>query len=63
MAGKLEEPIEQINGSNGDQFACVLADPSLGWGWKLQRKKASSERATFCPVLGFMPDNSEDHMI
>ncbi|KAM1358184.1 hypothetical protein ACFX1Q_045174 [Malus domestica] len=58
MPGKFKELIEEINGSNGDQITCVLADQSLGWALDIAEQKAI-KRAAFCPaaaallVLGF----------
>lgn len=58
MPGKFEELIEEINGANGDQITCVLADQSLGWALEIADQKAI-KRAAFCPaaaallVLGF----------
>lgn len=49
MPGKVEELIEQINGSEGDEIACVLADQSLGWALEIAERKGI-RRAAFCPA-------------
>ena len=69
MPGKLEELIEQINGSDGEEITCVLADQSIGWALEIAEKKRI-RRAAFCPaaaallVLGFStPNLIEDGII
>jgi hypothetical protein len=66
---KLEELIEQINGSNGEEITCILADQSIGWALEIAQKKGI-RRAAFCPaaaallVLGFsIPKLIEDGII
>lgn len=66
---KLEELIEQINGSNGERITCVLVDQALGWALEIAEKKAI-KRAAFCPaaaallVLGLsIPKMIEDGII
>ncbi|KAF3444850.1 hypothetical protein FNV43_RR14543 [Rhamnella rubrinervis] len=49
MPGKVEELIEQINGSEGDEIACVLADQSIGWALEIAERKGI-RRAAFCPA-------------
>lgn len=46
---KLEELIEDINGSNGESITCVLVDQTLGWALEIAEKKAI-KRAAFCPA-------------
>lgn len=66
---KLEELIDQINGSNGEEITCILADQSIGWVLEIAQKKGI-RRAAFCPaaaallVLGFsIPKLIEDGII
>lgn len=49
MPGKVEELIEQMNGSEEDEIACVLADQSLGWALEIAERKGI-RRAAFCPA-------------
>jgi hypothetical protein len=69
LPGKLEELIEQINGSNGEEITFILADQSIGWALEIAQKKGI-RRAAFCPaaaallVLGFsIPKLIEDGII
>lgn len=49
MPGKLEELIDRINGSNGEEITCVLADQSIGWALEIAEKKGI-RRAAFTPA-------------
>ncbi|KAG6660201.1 UDP-glycosyltransferase 83A1-like [Carya illinoinensis] len=49
MPGKLEELIDRISGSNGEEITCVLADQSIGWALEIAEKKGI-RRAAFCPA-------------
>ncbi|KAG2715533.1 hypothetical protein I3760_03G082700 [Carya illinoinensis] len=49
MPGKLEELIDRICGSNGEEITCVLADQSIGWALEIAEKKGI-RRAAFCPA-------------
>ena len=66
---RLDELIEQINGSIGEEITCILADQSIGWALEIAQKKGI-RRAAFCPaaaallVLGFsIPKLIEDGII
>ncbi|KAE8659485.1 UDP-glycosyltransferase 83A1 [Hibiscus syriacus] len=68
MPGKVEELIEDINGS-GRRINCVIADQSLGWALEIAEKHGI-KRAAFCPaaaallVLGFsIPKLIDDGVI
>ncbi|CAL5367657.1 unnamed protein product [Camellia sinensis] len=38
MPGKLEELIENINGSDKDKITCIVADELLGWALEVAEK-------------------------
>ncbi|KAI8029976.1 Cinnamate beta-D-glucosyltransferase [Camellia lanceoleosa] len=69
MPGKLEELIENINGSDKDKITCIVADELLGWALevaeKMQIKRAAfwSTAATLL-ALGFrIPELLDDGII
>ncbi|CAL5369818.1 unnamed protein product [Camellia sinensis] len=69
MPGKLEELIENINGSDNDKIPCIVADELLGWALevaeKMQIKRAAFwSTATALLALGFrIPELLDDGII
>ncbi|CAL5324974.1 unnamed protein product [Camellia sinensis] len=67
--GKLEELIENINGSDNDKIPCIVADELLGWALevaeKMQIKRAAFwSTATALLALGFrIPELLDDGII
>ncbi|RVX06883.1 UDP-glycosyltransferase 83A1 [Vitis vinifera] len=49
MPKKLEELIEEINGSDDDNITCVIADESMGWALEVA-EKMGIQRAVFWPA-------------
>ncbi|KAI8032652.1 UDP-glycosyltransferase 83A1 [Camellia lanceoleosa] len=69
MPGKLEELIENINGSDKDKITCIVADELLGWALevaeKMQIKRAAFwSTAAALLALGFrIPELLDDGII
>ncbi|THG13120.1 hypothetical protein TEA_008635 [Camellia sinensis var. sinensis] len=69
MPGKLEELIENINGSDKDKITCIVADELLGWALevaeKMQIKRAAVwSTAAALLALGFrIPELLDDGII
>ncbi|XP_059643427.1 UDP-glycosyltransferase 83A1-like [Cornus florida] len=49
MPGKLEELIENINGSDNDKITCIISDESMGWALEVA-EKMGIKGAVFWPA-------------